>query len=290
MRRLYSFFEKGPAAFVIATGLALMLAVSVVDILTGPELGFFLFYFAPIALVSWFARRRAGVAIALGCTAAWGASFLISGGHYSSAGVLAWNISVRGVAFVLMAYLVGTLSTEYAIVRELSQTDFLTGLLNKRALYEKGETERLRCERYERAISVAYIDLDHFKQVNDSDGHEAGDRLLRLVADTMGRVLRRTDLLGRVGGDEFLVALPEADFAATERVLGKLRDAALHEIRGQGWPVTLSVGAAIFPAPPESFDYMVQCADEIMYAVKKAGRDQIKLQVVDASVETAARD
>lgn len=289
MKPAHAILSKMPPVLVIGAGLLLMAAVAFVDTVTGPELAFYVFYFAPIALVAWFAGRWPGIFLAACSAAAWILSFIASGGHFSSPVILWWNTVIRLISFCIIALLTSALGKEYAEAHTNSRTDFLTGVLNKRAFDEVGEAERLRCLRYEHPLSIAYFDVDNFKKINDEQGHDTGDRLLKLVARTVRQSLRRTDTVARVGGDEFVVLLPEAGFAAAEHVLEKLRQAVLKELAAESWPATLSVGAAVYPVPSDPLPQMVECADELMYSVKRAGRNSIKMLLVDESAGQPAQ-
>jgi diguanylate cyclase (GGDEF)-like protein/PAS domain S-box-containing protein len=159
--------------------------------------------------------------------------------------------------------------------KKLARCDALTGLANRRAFYERAEQERKRAARYRRPISLAYVDLDNFKQVNDTHGHEAGDQLLINVAKVLG-TLRSDDMAARLGGDEFAVLLPEAGDAAAAFVIHKLQrmlTAAMHE---KNLPVTFSIGLVTFDPVPENTEQMVQKADDLMYEVKKHGKNAIR--------------
>ena len=163
--------------------------------------------------------------------------------------------------------------------QEMARLDFLTGLKNRRAFYELGETEVLRARRYGRPLSLAYIDLDNFKAINDNLGHEEGDRLLVTVAGIIREQLRATDIIARLGGDEFAVLLPETGEAAARNVLEKLRAALLRAAQDRLWPVTFSIGTVVCEQPPPHFENLVRDADQVMYAVKRKGKDSLTLEV-----------
>jgi diguanylate cyclase (GGDEF)-like protein len=151
--------------------------------------------------------------------------------------------------------------------------DGLTGALNSREFYRQVELELLQAARHQRAVSIAYLDLDNFKQVNDNFGHNSGDELLRAVADCIRTNLRRTDLLARMGGDEFAIFLPETDTQAVEAVVAKIRLNLKLAMQGREYPVTFSLGAISFGQAPGSVDDILRQADLLMYTVKAAGKD-----------------
>jgi diguanylate cyclase (GGDEF)-like protein len=163
---------------------------------------------------------------------------------------------------------------------ELARIDVLTTVPNRRAFYEALEKERVRALRYHRPMTIAYIDLDNFKKVNDSLGHAVGDELLVEVAAGLISNLRASDYVGRLGGDEFALLLPETDATAAKAVLRKLRLRLLDEMQAHRWPVTFSIGAATFLDPPGSLDVMIRLADETMYAIKAQGKDNVSVSLV----------
>jgi diguanylate cyclase (GGDEF)-like protein len=164
--------------------------------------------------------------------------------------------------------------------QELARVDPLTTVPNRRAFYEALDKERVRSLRYRRPFTIAYVDLDNFKRVNDSLGHAAGDELLVQVAMGLRSNLRASDYVGRLGGDEFAILLPETDATAAKLVLRKLRLRLLEEMKAHSWQMTFSIGAATFLDPPDSLDVIVRMADETMYAIKARGKDNVSVSLV----------
>jgi diguanylate cyclase (GGDEF)-like protein len=164
--------------------------------------------------------------------------------------------------------------------QELARIDPLTTVPNRRAFYEALDKERVRSLRYHRPLTIAYVDLDNFKKVNDCLGHAVGDELLVQVAAGLRSNLRASDYVARLGGDEFAVLLPETDATAAELVLRKLRLRLLEEMEAHRWQVTFSIGAATFLDPPDSLDVIIRMADETMYAIKAHGKDNVSVSLV----------
>lgn len=160
--------------------------------------------------------------------------------------------------------------------KKLARCDALTGLANRRAFYERAEQERKRSARYQRPLSLAYVDLDNFKHVNDTHGHETGDQVLTTVAAVLGKNLRSEDLAARLGGDEFAVLLPESGDAAAAFVIHKLHRLLTAAMQEKQFPVTFSVGLVTYDPVPQSTEHMVQKADELMYEVKRQGKNAIR--------------
>ena len=161
---------------------------------------------------------------------------------------------------------------------ELARLDPLTRLANRRAFFELLEAERSRTVRYGRPLTLVYLDLDGFKQVNDSLGHAVGDELLKVVATTLRSSVRVSDTVARVGGDEFALLLPESGVGTAEVVLRKLQSRLLHAMQDRQWPVTFSMGAVTFLKIPLSSDEMLHSADRLMYEVKSHGKNGIAVE------------
>ena len=159
--------------------------------------------------------------------------------------------------------------------RAAARRDGLTGARNARAFYEVAEAEIARARRYTHPFSVAYLDLDDFKLVNDRLGHLAGDAVLRSVARALSGVVRSSDVVARLGGDEFVVLLPEASAAPARLATEKLRGALAEVVPAHGWRMTASIGVATFLVPPESVDELLAAVDRLMYRAKQAGKNGV---------------
>ncbi len=159
-------------------------------------------------------------------------------------------------------------------------TDELTGLYNRRGLIELGRREALRAGRTKKPIAVMMFDIDHFKQVNDRFSHATGDRVLKMLAEQGRRCLRQTDVLGRYGGEEIAVVLPETSeqeaFQIAERFRQAAASASLETERGLV-SVTLSCGISWAVEDIPELAVMLDRADTALYAAKQAGRDQTRL-------------
>lgn len=157
----------------------------------------------------------------------------------------------------------------------LSRVDPLTGAANRRAFLELLEGEIGRLRRYRRPMSVAYLDLDNLKEMNDMFGHESGDGVLRLVAQTLRQHLRQGDAVARMGGDEFAILFTEADEASARGAVERFRTHLLAAMAELGWPVTVSVGLVTCLEAPASFEEVIRQADAMMYSVKKSGKNGV---------------
>jgi diguanylate cyclase (GGDEF)-like protein len=122
---------------------------------------------------------------------------------------------------------------------------------------------------------LGYIDVDHFKAVNDGYGHSEGDRVLKSVANTLTHCVRTTDVIGRRGGDEFAVFLPETDRAGAQVMFARIQKELKLTVVNGGWPIGFSIGVAVFVALPDLIDDALKIADSLMYRVKKGGKNKL---------------
>ncbi|MGV2828910.1 GGDEF domain-containing protein [Myxosarcina sp. GI1(2024)] len=194
--------------------------------------------------------------------------------YYSDLRLL--NTIVRLVFFLTITYLIAALKASYQREKNLAQTDGLTGIINRRYFLNLLRQELNLALRYEKIFTLAYLDLDNFKMVNDRFGHDRGDELLRLVARTTLQTIRQTDIFARLGGDEFALLLPETEFKDAQIALQRLQTKLLAAMERHSFPITFSIGAVTFLKPTNSVDEIIQKADALMYRVKKSGKDNLK--------------
>ncbi len=158
----------------------------------------------------------------------------------------------------------------------MASTDALTNVANRRAIQETLDKELSRAIRYKEPLSVAMVDVDLFKAINDTHGHLFGDRVIRVVADLLSGVVRNVDSVGRYGGEEYLLILPDTGakgaMSLTERIC--LESAAL-EIGDEGCRVTLSIGVAEWEEGINTWEALVSRADQALYQAKNTGRNRV---------------
>lgn len=250
--------------------------LGLVDHWTGSEISFSIAYLAPVALVAWYGRASSAWAICLLTALTWLVADLTTGHVYSHRAIPLWNATVRLGFFVIVARLLLALRRSLRAERAMADTDPLTGLANRRRFYELLGEEMERSRRYGHPFTVAYVDLDDFKAVNDRWGHETGDRVLEEVAAHLRGGLRATDRAARLGGDEFALLLPETDGEGAGRVLPSVRERLRGAMADGAWPVGFSVGAATFQRPRGGPDDVVRVADALMYEVKRSEKGAIR--------------
>lgn len=281
-------FEGRSRPLVVGAGFVLVFAIGYLDASTDARLSFAALYLLPISLVIWFGSRTAGLAAGLVSVAVWLVSHRALAAEPGGALVLAWNASLRValyLAFALTLFALRrtlrALADALAREHELARVDGLTGVRNARAFREAAEAEVSRAERYGRPLTLAYLDADGFKMVNDTYGHSAGDRVLRIIAQTLHANVRAMDTAARLGGDEFGLLFPETGPAAATGALRKIQGALAEAMAREQVDVTFCIGAVTALRPVHSVDGLLQRADALMYEVKHRGKNDIRTAVLD---------
>ncbi|MBU4392873.1 MAG: diguanylate cyclase [Actinobacteria bacterium] len=282
LTRIDRFLGERSTAFHVVLALSLVFALAFLDYVAGGQTGFTVFFLIPIVIGTWYAGRWLGLITAVLSSFLW---FLanLSIGHYFPASAepyFVWNALMRLVLFLIVIYMVWRLKTALEREKELSRTDPLTGAVNRRYFRNIASEEIQRAGRYGHSFSLAYLDLDNFKEVNDTLGHSAGDQALQVVVDTMEHVTRSTDVVARLGGDEFAVLFPETGADAGREAARHLQGLLLDAMREHDWPVTFSIGLVTFEEPPASVNEMIKVADRLMYSVKDTTKNAIAASVV----------
>jgi diguanylate cyclase (GGDEF)-like protein len=268
-----------PAVLVLAfTALAIVVAA---DYLTSYELSLSAFYVLVILAVSWF------------CGVWWGGLFaflamfseiqigLLTGNPFSDEAYFYISIGNRLFSYLLIAYLVATVRTLYERAQSAARVDYVTGVANSTGFYEKVAVEMARHRRSHAPFSVAYMNCDYFKIINDGLGHREGDRVLLTVGQTLTSSLRETDIVARLGGDEFALVFPQTGEAEVLPVIKKLCGHLDRAMAEHDWPITFSVGVGIFPSVPDNVDRVVSFCDRLMQRVKALGKNKILHRVYD---------
>jgi diguanylate cyclase (GGDEF)-like protein len=250
----------------ILVAVSLGLLVAGADLRTGQEISFSVFYVAPIGLVAWRVGRVPAFVAAGLAAMAWLAVEIIGGREYSQPLIPVWNAIVRLSFFSIIAALLVALRVALGERSAQAQTDTLTDVLNRRGFAERAHIEFDRAARSQLPMTIAALDIDHFKLLNDSAGHAAGDNVLQQVGRTMRSALRDIDVIARLGGDEFAVLLPEMSGTDACRVFDRLHERLRAATIGTG--IDFSFGVVTFERPPHDIDVALERADALMYAAK----------------------
>ena len=266
----------------MALVLGAILLISSLDFFSGVERRIFPLYYLPITFAAWYFGSLVAVAAAALSTFCWYESNQLAGLQFADPVIWVENTLAQGTSFAVVGLLVAVLRSTMARERSISRMDLLCPLLNRRAFFEDSLRLLALCRRNKRPITLAYLDLDNFKAVNDSQGHKAGDDLLLTVAQVLTASIRSSDVAARLGGDEFVILLPEVGPEQAQSVLERLRAAICQSHPDLPIPISVSVGAVTYMMAPDDLDTMVQMADAVMYSAKNEGKNRVYLDVIEA--------
>jgi diguanylate cyclase (GGDEF)-like protein len=265
-----------PKSLLIFLSVSLVMLISIIDYVTGFQVSVSFLYLFPIMLIALVGTPVSATLISIfsAITLFW--ADLASGHIYTHKAIPLWNFITELGVFITFAF--ANLKIKKLLQREheFACSDYLTDVYNSRYFYEQARLEINRSARYKQPLTLAYLDIDNFKNINDTYGHSIGDDLLRTVAESMKTMLRATDIISRMGGDEFAILMPDTSDEQAKVVVSKVQHMLLETLKKNGWPVTFSIGVVTCYVPPCSHDDLIKKADNLMYDVKKNGKNMIK--------------
>ena len=289
-RRLINFEIKFMGSSgALAVGFALLGGIVFTDYITAYELALTPFYLFVVLFIAWNCGWKWGLVFCLLCFAA---GFEVGDelGHpYSESIYFYIENGNRLISYLVSMVLAAKVRGQHLREKNSARVDYLTGVLNQKGFYESLGIEMKRHRRERAPLSIAYLDCDNFKQVNDRFGHKEGDRLLAEIAQTMKSNLRQTDLVARLGGDEFAVVLEKSDRDQAARAIENLRKSLEACMSRYDWPVTFSIGIGVFRVLPELEDEIIAFADGLMYQVKTSGKNNVLIKIFEPAQTSGMR-
>ncbi len=278
-RRITATLEQPPRSAVVTSLFGLIVLVACLDYWTGDDVPLLVFYLPVVVLACWWMNLAVAVCLSLICCTLWLLDNLFAPQpplqftHY-------WTTATNLTFFLVVASVISRLRFAHDNTRRLLNMDHLTKLANSQAFVEQAQAEMANSAASGQPLTVAFLDCDNFKQVNDTLGHLTGDELLCAVADTMRRSVRASDVVARMGGDEFVVLLPGVSPEQARVMIGRLQHDLQLAMRQNNWAVTFSIGVVTFTEPPESVDRLIHDADQVMYSIKHANKNAAQFQLV----------
>lgn len=274
--KILVYLNRIPKLFLLILAFILIVFLGVLGYISGAEIAFTIFYLIPISMVVWFIGKWQGILVSIASAAIWLVTYLI---FTPSSKIPYWNVSMGFGFFLVFTLTLSKLKNTLQGEKDIARTDFLTDVSNGRHFLELANIEIDRALRYKHPLTIAYMDIDNLKQVNDDFGHSTGNALLHLVAQTIKKNIRSIDTVARLGGDEFAILLPEIENEQVKIVIDRIQKSLLGAMKKNKWPITFSIGVAVCKKPPHKVDDLIKLADNLMYSVKNSGKNMIKQEI-----------
>jgi diguanylate cyclase (GGDEF)-like protein len=272
---------KLPKPVLTLVGILLVLAIGSLDTVTSYDVSVSLLYFFPIILIAWFEGRLPSIMISVFSAITWVVSDLLSGHVYSHYTVPFWNAIMMVGMFLTVAYAVTTGKKLFIKEHEHEITDDLTGVANIRSFYEQARTEISRSDISKRPLTLAYIDVDNIKQVNDIFGHIVGDYLLHEAAQIMRSTVRSTDIISRLEGAKFAILMPDTKNENATAIIYKVQERLLSLVKKHGWPAMFNIGVVTCDGTVCTLSKLIATAEDLMNAAKGSGHNMVKNRILD---------
>jgi diguanylate cyclase (GGDEF)-like protein len=264
----------------ISVPIILVAVIGIIDFWTGFAFSVSFLYIIPVTLATWLRGWRFGITVALIGATIWSVVQYVSGFPAPSLMHPFWNTAMRFGVLATIAYTISYFKIVLDAEMRDARLDQLTGIANRREFLRTLESELNRTNHLGRPLAVAYLDLDYFKELNDTQGHSEGDRALRVVGDTLRRTCRKMDLPARIGGDEFALLLPETDDTIAHLVIERFRQNFSSGMTANQWSLGVSIGVVSLREGKFSAQQVLRAADVTMYKAKTAGRDRVHIDVL----------
>jgi diguanylate cyclase (GGDEF)-like protein len=275
LTKLDAYARRLPDPVLLTVALAMVVGLAAFKLTAGRGVPIVDFFLIPVAAVGWFAGSRACGYAAAVITAAVSVAVAVKATHAPVGATVASGAARLVLYLMVLAFLGAMRRMQVARDRE-ARTDHLTGAANARSFRALALAEIERARRYPRELSLAYLDVDDFKAINDGLGHVEGDHVLLQVSHVLRTMGRSVDIVARLGGDEFVVLMPETCAADARAVVDRLRVELARLSTKNGRPVPCSIGLVTFANPPASLQALVDAGDGLMYRAKQKGKDRVE--------------
>ncbi len=279
--------ESLPRSAAVCVVAVLCLTVGWIDYATGTEVRVLPLYFIATSFGAWRLGRTGAVISAALALLTWVAAQLFDPATQWTMAIWLTNIFTQGAALLFVGMLVATLALQLRVADAANRKDPLTGLRNRHGLVSDTAIAIALCRRNERAIALAFVDLDNFKQVNDRLGHKAGDLLLQVCAGVIQQGCRSTDIAARLGGDEFVIVMPELQLAEAHVVMDRLRQRFKEQPEVAISQVSMTIGVISDRRAALTIESLLATADSLMYEAKRAGKDRVIVRELNETPPTA---
>jgi len=276
-RTLERLFAHNPAIRRLLI-ILITIVLGIIDLVTGYEYSFSVFYLLPVSIAAWYDHAKVTVVTILLSAITWLFADINAGHLYSNPIIPFWNTIVRLGLFSIVAFLLINVRRNWQEMKNLAMKDQLTSLDNSRALDIEYRILRKLNFPKQSLFAIGIIDLDGFKAVNDTHGHHRGDEVLLQFSQVLKKSCRSSDIVARLGGDEFAIILLDIDETQAYLCDHHLRTLFAESGLNQKYGVDFSMGLAILSELPENLEDATKTADQLMYQSKSLGKSQTTIQ------------
>lgn len=287
MKTIFSILDKRPPILIWWLSVLLITVLICLRIVAQNHVDLAPLLVLPVLLSSWYGNKKSGTAIAIfTAISLLISSWAIDSFHFNDNATI-YDSLVALLTYLLIGIIVMDFRDVHRAEKTAADTDSLTGAYNSRRFYSELTSEIDRSRRYKHMFSLAYIDVDNFKLINDTLGHASGDDLLIELYKCLLIELRSTDIVARIGGDEFICLLPETGQIDAKSAMLKAEKSLIDNMRKNDWDVSFSVGVVTFVQLPDDAYEAVNLADELMYKVKNNTKNAIAYSVWPDPISTS---
>jgi diguanylate cyclase (GGDEF)-like protein len=277
-QRLLSAIGRVPAVIVLGLSVAL---VSILGFLhywiANPSLSWMVFYIFPIAIATWFVGARPGVLIVFLSAVA---TYVVLSLQSTPLLTVLWNTGAMVAIGAIGVELLYSVKMSQEVGKQLSRIDSSTGAINARFFMELLEAEFHRAERYRFALTVAYINLNDFEQLNVRLGQQAGDELLYQFVVQLSEALRANDVVARLRVDEFALLLPQTNDIQAQQVFARLQPQMKDALEAEAIPIEYSVAVVTFLEMPDTVEEVTEQAETLLQSLKASGNNRLEYRVL----------
>lgn len=279
MKTILSTLENRAPKTIRELSFFMIIALAIVQFGVGVNINIAPFYIFPLLFSSWYGSKKGGVFLAVFSVILLTIVEVIVSENSIDTFELILFATPYLIAYPLSVVLITNFRTVHQVEIVAADTDKLTGAHSVRSFYAELAGEILRSKRYGHVFSLAYIDIDNFKKINDSRGHSEGDKLLKEVANCLRESLRATDIIARLGGDEYACLFPVTNQEEVKAAFDKASGLLKEKMKKHEWKVSFSVGVISFENTPNDIKKTIEIADRLMYSVKNNNKGNIAYQV-----------
>lgn len=273
--------KKQKRLVILLISFILVLILGATDYISGYEMSFSIFYLIPISFAVIFSDFKSGFIVSILSAISWFLADYLSGHKYHHFLTPYWNALMRLGYFLLHSFFLSKFLILYNKAKIDSFTDSLTSICNARYFYELFERELKKAKRLDKPFTLAYIDIDNFKEINDIYGHIKGDLILKNFSNLVLKNLREYDIIARVGGDEFVILLPDIKDDSANDIISRIKEVSIKEFQKDNYSLSLSIGAITYKKFDKSIEAMLKEVDDLMYEVKKSGKNNVMHKIYE---------